>query len=440
MKLTFLRMLSKMLSMELITLKNKKAARLVSKNFPCINKSILIIALCWTAYLISYIGRTDYNACLVEIVRETGISRVTAGTVSSAFAICYSAGQLISAFCMKKLSPLKVIGAELLSVACINFLFSRSDTFVLMAVLWGINGCIQSTLLSGITKIFSNTLSEPYLSRGAVALNTVGAAGGLLNYVLSWVFISFSNWRYLFSSVAFSLLLLCVIWFIAMPQLCKSESKNKTAENKAENEPVVSSAPLSKAVPVFVIAGAFFIGTLRESVSLWIPSYISEVFNLSTASSVIATVFVPCLQICGAFAGGYFGRKTNNLLFASAITFLLSGSSLAIIGISGNANLFLSVAFFAVNAVCMTTALTFLLSLFPIAYFNKKTLPFMVGIINFSVHCGDFTASLGIGWLSQQTNWSTVFTALPIMAASAAFICTAGGYILKKGRTPHVCK
>lgn len=34
-----------------------------------------------------------------------------------------------------------------------------------MMLLWGINGCMQATLLCGITRIFSETLEEPWLSR-----------------------------------------------------------------------------------------------------------------------------------------------------------------------------------------------------------------------------------------------------------------------------------
>ena len=109
-------------------------------------KSVLIIFLSWLAYLISYLGRSDYSSCLLEIVNQTGVLRVTAGMVSSVFALCNAFGQIASGFLMKKISPIKIITVELFTVAIINLIFPATNSFVVMAILWGINGAMQSTL------------------------------------------------------------------------------------------------------------------------------------------------------------------------------------------------------------------------------------------------------------------------------------------------------
>ena len=59
-------------------------------------KYIAIIFISWLAYLISYLGRNDYSACLLEIVNSTGMTRASAGMISSSFALCNAVGQLIS--------------------------------------------------------------------------------------------------------------------------------------------------------------------------------------------------------------------------------------------------------------------------------------------------------------------------------------------------------
>lgn len=408
--------------------------------------SVLIIFLAWLAYMISYLGRSDYSACILEIVNESGVTRATAGMVSSAFALCNAIGQILSGFIIRKISPVKIIGIELFTVAIINFFFPNSNSFWLMAILWGINGCMQSTLLCSATQIFLETLREPYLSRGVVLLNTIGAVGGAVNYILSWVMIRYVSWKAVFITVATMLFLLAVIWCRIMPKLVtKSKKQMPAAENmqkrSSENAPPENNAlypqksffmQLTSYGTIFVIFGALFIGLLRESVSLWIPSYMNEEFGFSSSLSTIVTMFVPCLQVCGALLGGKIGRKTPILHFPAGFAFALSGMCLSLLLFAGGRIAVLTILLFVINAISMTAALTFLLSLFPIRFFGKGQAPVLVGFINFSVHAGDFFASAGIGWLSEAGGWLLTFGILGGLAFIAAVICIIGGIICKE--------
>ncbi len=403
--------------------------------------SILIIFLAWLAYMLSYLGRSDYSACILEIVNESGVTRATAGMVSSMFALCNAIGQVFSGFIIKKISPIKIIGVELFTVAIINFLFPNSNSFYIMAVLWGINGCMQATLLSSATQIFLETLQEPYLSRGVVMLNTIGAVGGALNYILSWVMIRYVSWKAVFITIATMLFLFAVIWTMVMPKLVNKGKEQKSIvtktykgssqSEKSEKTVLISKVPFFSQLAcygtIFVILGAFFIGLLRESVSLWIPSYLNETFGLSSSLSTIITMFVPCLQVCGALLGGSVGRKAHILHFPAGIAFVLSGMCLLILLFIDDRSILFSILLFVINAICMTAALTFLLSLFPIRYFGKGQAPILVGLINFFVHVGDFLASSGIGWLSEVGGWWLTFGFLGGLAFTAAIICMVGG-------------
>ena len=388
----------------------------------------MIIFLAWLAYMISYLGRADYGACLLEIVSETGSSRAAAGMASSVFSICNAFGQIASGFILRKIKPVKLIFIELVFVSLINAAFPFSGGFALMAALWGMNGCLQSTLLCSATRIFTDTLEEPYLSRGAVLMNTVGAAGGMLNYLISWTIIKNVGWRYVFINSASLLALTAVVWYLAMPKL----AGNSSASDKPQAGTVKdgTKTPILKQLclygTAFVVAGAFFVGLLRESVSLWIPTFMNEIFGISSASSVIITVFVPCLQICGALLGGRLGRRFKNLHKLSSGAFAVSGIHLLTLFLTLGASPAVSILLFTVNAISMTAALTFLLSLFPIRYFSRGAAPVLVGIINFFVHSGDFVASFGIGMLSEKGGWSFTLIVLALTAFTAAAVMLAG--------------
>lgn len=440
--------------------------------------SISIILFAWLAYLFSYMGRANYGACIVEIVSTTGVSRATAGMVTSVFSLFNSFGQIGSGFLLKKVHPVKIIAAELFIVASINLLFPASNSFVIMALLWGINGAMQSTLLCSATKIFMETLKEPWLSKGAVMLNTVGAVGGTLNYVLTWFLIRYATWQTVFFTVSSILFVAGILWVIFMPKftataeadksgslatdnISTSDRSNQTegacnsassqsakAEDSESADTKISvrkaatpAAPAGKPTllsqlahygAAFMLAGCFMIGLMRESVSLWIPSYINEVFGLSSSLSIILTVFVPGFQVFGAILGGRLGRKMQNLHFPGCVVFAISGFCMGMLLLAGDFNPFLSVGLFVINAICMTAALTLSLSLFPIRFLPKEHAPMFVGILNFFVHAGDFFASAGIGWLSQYSGWGITFTILCTIAFTASVVYAVGGIYCKR--------
>lgn len=390
-------------------------------------KYIAIIFLSWLAYLISYLGRNDYSACLLEIVNSMGITRASAGMVSSAFALCNAVGQLVSSIIINKIPPLKLIATEIFSVAVINLLFPATDNLYIMMLLWGINGVMQATLLCGVTRIFSETLEEPWLSRGAVSLNTIGAVGGMVNYLLCPFLIRFFRWQTVFFTVSTMLFLLGIVWCLIMPKLTAVKKKDMSEKNiPIEGKSKSIFAVIGSKGVVFVLMAVFVIGSLRESVSLWIPSYLNEEFKLSVTLSTAITAFVPMLQICGALLAGRVGRKTKNLFLPSMIAFLVSMSCFIIIKSIGTVAVAAVVILFVINAISMTAALTFLLSLYPIRCMDRKNIAKLVGILNFCVHLGDFAASTGFGWLSTVGGWGWTFSVMAVLAFFAAVITLIG--------------
>ena len=355
------------------------------------------------------------------------MTRASAGMISSSFALCNAIGQLISSMIVNKISPIKLISAEIFTVAVINLLFPTSENLYIMMLLWGMNGVMQATLLCGITRIFSETMEEPWLSRGAVSLNTIGAVGGMVNYLLCPILIRFFRWQIVFFTISTMLFILGIVWCIVMPKLTSDKKKDGSAKK------IIVEGRSKSLLEILLSKGAFFallavfvIGSLRESVSLWIPSYLNENFQLSVTLSTAVTAVVPMLQICGALLAGRVGRKMKNLFLPSMIAFMISMTCFILIRAIGTATVAAVVVLFVINAISMTAALTFLLSLYPIRCMDRKNIAKLVGILNFCVHLGDFAASTGFGWLSTVGGWSWTFTVMALLAFSAVLISLIG--------------
>jgi sugar phosphate permease len=138
------------------------------------------------------------------------------------------------------------------------------------------------------------------------------------------------------------------------------------------------------------------------------------------------------LQISGALIAGRVGRKTPNLFFSALVTFILSTACFIIIPAMGSVTAVATVFLFVVNAISMTAALTFLLSLYPVRCMERQNIAKFVGILNFFVHLGDFAASTGFGWLSSVGGWNLTFSVMAILAFSAAFIAFLGMRTISK--------
>lgn len=400
-------------------------------------RAVLIILIAWLAYVISYLGRTDYSACMSAIIEETGVAQGTAGMVFSVFSLCNAFGQLAGGFVMRKVSPLKVITAELFTVCIINLVFPMTNSFLVMAILWGVNGVMQATLLSGITQIFAGSLKEPYISRGAVLMNTIGAVGGLFNYVFAAAMIRWFRWQLVFYIVSGLLAVLGVVWCLVMPRLA---GPVKTVEKRKVNtqDSTLFGKLLWMHGTIFAILGCFFVGGLRESVSLWVPTYMKNTFGMSVSDSTVITAVVPCVQISGALLGGTLGRRSKVLHFPAAIAFMVSLCCLLSIRFLGSWNQAVSIGLFAINAATMTAALTFLLSLFPVRYAGVGNIAMLVGVINFAVHGGDFAASYAIGSLSDKFGWDAALFALCAAAVAGGLICLLGGISCLRGEKRNV--
>lgn len=396
---------------------------------------IVIILISWIAYLASYLGRGSYGSCLLEIVTTTGIERVSAGMVSSAFALCNAIGQLISSFIINKVPAIKLIAIELFSVAAINLLFPQTSSLTLMSILWGINGFMQGTILCSITKIFVQTLSDKWLTRGTLLLNTIGAVGGMTIYVLSPIIVRYANWQSVFFTVSSLLFATGIAWCVIMLRMT-ADAENGSAKSLSKHcytektEPFIRS--LFSCGAICAVVAAFFIGSLRESVSLWVPSYINDTFGLSVEASTAVTAFVPMLQIFGVFISGKIAENSRNLFLPAAVTFITSGLALLAIRLASGESLVLTLVMFVLNAVSMTAALTFLVSLYPVRCMERRHIARLVGLLNFFVHLGDFAASSGLGWLSQVIGWSATFSITVALSFVGAFVLIIGLLTSKK--------
>ncbi len=389
--------------------------------------SYYVILLCWLAYIFSYMGRTGYSACLATILESTSITKATAGIVSSSLFFCNAIGQLISCIIVPKLPPVKTILAEVICVSIFNLVFSFEQSVAVMAILWGLNGFVQSAMMCAITQLFVTHIEEPYISKGIVLINTVASIGSALIYITAWFFTSRYTWRHQFRFLSLVLIIFSLIWFLFFRSelIIHPSSGKKHCNHTSLKYYLINTVTSTKkllpwqvAVPLFICS--FSSGFIRDGVLQWIPVYLKESYSISASFSTLVTFFVPLLQTSGAFLAGYINSRSNRLFRFTTGFYLLSFACMFILYIFNSASLFCSVLLFVVNAGSATALITLLMSLVPLRFFDKAHCVMLVGILNFCTHMGSFFSSYTIGLFSEIIGWPGVITLLSVVAFISA--------------------
>lgn len=182
----------------------------------------LLFVACWAAYCASYLGRINYTAALTAIVAHGVFSKSHAGLIGTVYFFCYAAGQIFSGILGDRVSPYKLIGAGLAGTVCANILMPLcSGSYIVMSVVWGFNGIVQSMLWTPILYIISNVLPEEQRRRACLYIAASFPVGSLLSYVISAGAIKFASWHFAFFIPAGIIACIFVFWCFASVRASK---------------------------------------------------------------------------------------------------------------------------------------------------------------------------------------------------------------------------
>ena len=171
-----------------------------------------IIFICWLAYTAAYVGRLNFNASIVAIISDLGVTKADAGLVSSFFFFAYGAGQLINGMLSKKYNAKIMIFLSLAFSAVFNLLMPVCGDISVMKYIWLGNGIVQSVLWSTLIKTLSDYLSDKKLPKAILAMSTTVAIGTFVAYGVSSLCVRTGSWQTVFYVAAAVLIISAIIW------------------------------------------------------------------------------------------------------------------------------------------------------------------------------------------------------------------------------------
>lgn len=379
-----------------------------------INNLILLLTL---TYMISYITRIDYGAIVSEMVNALRIPKSRISMALTGSFITYGFGQIISGICGDRFSPKKLISCGLVTTVLMNTLLPFCRNEWMMLAVWCVNGFAQAFMWPPMVRLMSSLLSENDYNKAVVKVSWGSSFGTMAVYLLSPLVISFFGWKAVFYFAALCGGIMILIWICYAYDIAGNKQKKDTLKSGYDN---VIFSPLMLCIMLAIVLQ----GMLRDGVTTWMPSYISETYNISNLVSICSGVLLPIFGIvCFQFAEKLYSRKyTNPMLCGGVIFGAGAASSLGLFLLSGQ-NAAFSVLFSALLTGCMHGVNLILICMIPPFFKKYGNVSTVSGILNSCTYVGSAISTYGIAVLSERIGWRyTLFIWLMIAAAGTA-IC-----------------
>lgn len=394
-----------------------------------------LVFLCFFAYAVSYIGRLAYSTNIQNLISTYGITKTEAGYVSSAFFFCYGAGQILNGLICGKLNAKKLITFSLFGSSLITLFMFFVQNVAAMSVMWGLNGILLSTLWTNVVSVASHATDEGYLKKAPVVLSVSLPVGTVLAYCMSTLLTYFGIWKVYYLIAAAVVAVGSVFFYFSLTNAEKALGIDASAvvtAKKADGEPLPEKQSLMGyfgllILPIFLLL--VFSAIIKDGIVTWLPTYLTESYNLPAYFSIFVTLLVPLLGITATIFGKWLMQKTNNYYISSGITLVPTTAFLLLMVAGGKLPVVFPIVMFALMSTMVHTINGILTAILPLyskkEYANSGKL---AGILNGFAYVGSVISSVALGNIVDGYGWNAFVVAL-LVCAVLSFACCVFAFV-----------
>lgn len=396
-----------------------------------LSKLILLFAC---TYMVSYLTRINYGTIISAMVTQTGFSKDSLSMALTGSFITYGAGQIVSGIMGDRISPKRLVSCGLVVTVLMNILLPFCGNPWLMCAVWCVNGFAQSFMWPPIVRLMSTLLSERDYQVASVRVSWGSSVGTILLYLLSPLILAVLPWKWVFWLCAIGGATMLLVWHRTAPDIpVYAKSKDNGAQTQKH---VGIFSPLVIAIMLAIALQ----GMLRDGVTTWMPSYISETYNLSSSISIFSGVLLPLFGIASFYiASRIYGGKLKSPVTCSGIIFAVgSTAALGLFFLNGT-SVIGSVLLSALLTGCMHGVNLLLICMVPPFFKSQGNVSTVSGMLNACTYVGSAISTYGIARLSGSIGWrNTVFVWFLIaFAGTAVCFLSSRSWNKRFAKTPN---
>ena len=377
-----------------------------------VNSFALLLA---ATYMVSYITRINFGAIISEMQTDTGISKAMLSMSLTGSFITYGAGQVVSGILGDNISPKNLVTLGFLATIAMNLLIPLCGSPWLMLAVWSVNGFAQSFMWPPLVKMMSEKLSEEDYKRVVSKTSWGSSIGTVLVYLLAPLLISAFSWRAVFLFSAGAGIVMLILWnrfsFDVQPRP-RQQAAAQTAKG------------ILNPVLLALVIAIVLMGMLRDGVTTWMPTYISDTYKLSNEISILTGIILPIFSIlCFQAATWLYTKKLTNPVSCAGVFFAAGAVAALTLRFSAGSFAAVSILMFAVLTGCMHGVNLMLVCMVP-NYFKKTgKVSTASGILNAFTYIGSAISTYGIAVLSDAFGWNATILIWLGIAAVGTVIC-----------------
>ena len=380
-----------------------------------INTLALLFAL---TYMVSYMTRINYGAVIAEMEISTGFSRSLLSMALTGSFITYGVGQIVSGICGDKFSPKKLVSLGLIVTICMNLLIPLCQNPYQMLAVWCVNGFAQSFMWPPIVRLMTALLSADDYKKVTVKVSWGSSFGTIAVYFLAPVIITLLSWKWVFLICAVFGAIMLVIW-----NKFSYEIENEKKE-KVDATPSSSLKALFTPLLLCVMLCIILQGMLRDGVTTWMPSYISETYNLGSAISILTGIVLPLFSIVTFnLAEKLYRKKLTNPLLCAGVIFGVGAVSAIALYLLSDAGAVFSVLFSALLTGAMHGVNLILICMIPPFFKKYGNVSTASGVLNSCTYIGSELSTYGIAVLSENMGCHLTIFIWFIIAVLGTAVC-----------------
>lgn len=386
--------------------------------------------LCTLVYFASYLMRTNFAVMIAKICEDMGETKTALSVILTGMTIFYGIGQVINGFLGDRIPPNRMLTCGLTLAALCNAGMFFCSSIPLMTAVWCVNGFAHAMLWPPIVRLLSTYLTDDEYSYAAVRVSWGSSFATIFLYLVCPLLLPYLSWRTIILSLAVVGAMIAVCWTLLFPRLFTS-----TAPASEELPRDTESAPKKKGVPlplsvllptVLIFLGIVLQGMLRDGVTNWMPSLLSESFDISVENSIFYTVILAIFSILSFSAANLLHRKLfrNEVTCAGAIFALSTLMSALLFVLKGSA--IASILLMAVVVAAMHGINLMLITVVPKRFLKSGKVSTFSGILNAGTYVGSAIATPSFAAIAEHFGgWSVtilVWTVISLLGTAVCFI------------------
>jgi OPA family glycerol-3-phosphate transporter-like MFS transporter len=241
-------------------------------------------------------------------------------------------------------------------------------------------------------------------------------------YGLSSLFALFDGFKLAFLLAFVAMGAVAVLWFFCFPAITKrarlenlppvlSAGEDVSFEDAEKQNAKRSSFVRSGILYMLLLFCVYAIVTnyVKDGLNTWIPQILNEQYQLDDSLSIILTLVLPVLGLCGAIVAVFINKFIKNHSDLLGVFFALSAITVLGIQLLFKTNLwYLALLLFGLVSLFMNGANNIITNMFPLYVGKKYNSGMIAGLLNGACYVGSTLSQYLIALIAIAGDWSAV--------------------------------